>query len=112
IDWPEDVPGPVEMERRRVAAGTRPGASVTFQQFDFTLGQPFEVTTTVLGEEEVELRGERRRLIKMRTTSDVLPETLSWIEPDGSEAKTSTSLMGMEITTVPASLAEVEEFVA
>lgn len=110
IEWPDDVPGPVELERRRRAAGNAPGTSLSFLQFDFTIGEPFELTTTVVGEELVEIAGEERRLLKVVTTSDLLPETVAWLDDDGGEVKTSTSLMGMEITTVPAGAEQVARF--
>lgn len=110
IEWPDDVPGPVELERRRVATGMRPGASLTFVQFDFTVGETFEMTMTVVGPESLEIDGQPRQLVKVRTTSDLVPETFAWIDQDGQDVMTSTNLMGLEMTTRPTTREKVSRF--
>ncbi|MFH0944582.1 MAG: transglutaminase-like domain-containing protein [Planctomycetota bacterium] len=113
IDWPEDMPGPREQERRLARTGFEPGASISMSQFDFTLGDPFESTQTVQGDEDVELPGGVRRLHKILTIPDLagMPETTSWVDDDGSMVKSSTSMMGLQIETVLSDAKTVDRLV-
>ena len=110
IDWPADMPGPRELQRRLARTEFEVGAGITVSQFDFALGEPFRVTQTVLGDEDVDLPGGTRRLHKILGVSDLdgLPDTTSWMDDDGAMVKSSLSMMGLSMVTVLADRATIE----
>ncbi|MBI4879251.1 MAG: transglutaminase domain-containing protein [Planctomycetes bacterium] len=114
IDWPADVPGPKEVERRTAALGEAPGKSTSFHQFDFMLGEPSLVTSTVEGVEEVPLGGETRRLRRVVTRFDQagMPDVTTWIDEQGFALKTSMSMAGLTIISELASKERVDAFLA
>lgn len=85
-------------------------------------GQPLEVVVLVpemlrFGkaryvfdrEEEVEVAGTRRRLRRVTSTVDILPEirTAEWLDPDGKLQKSAVPLLGMELVSVRSTMEEV-----
>ncbi len=112
IDWPADVPGPKEVERRTAALGETPGQSASFHQFDFMLGEPSRVTSTVQGVEEAPLGGETRRLRRVVTRFDQagMPDVTTWVDEHGFALKTSMSMAGLTIVSEIASKERVDAF--
>jgi len=112
IDWPEDVPSALELERRLARTGFKPGASIQTHQFDFSMGEVFGVTVTVESDEEIELPSGPRTLHRVVEVPDLagLPETVSWVDDDGAMVKSSTSMIGLQMETLLSDSREVSEF--
>ena len=112
IDWPEDMPGPLELERRLARTSFKPGASFRAAQFDFTMGEEFNLTTTVEQDEQLELPTGPRMLHRVVSVPDLagLPETTSWVDDRGAMIKSSMSMMGLHFDTVLADQVAVQEF--
>jgi len=95
IDWPDDVPGPRELERRLQATGFEPRATFTVMGFDYSLGDTFETIVKVVGDENLEVDGEQVRLHKIESKPASLPTVYSWVDDRGHALKTSTDMNGM-----------------
>ena len=111
-DWPADVPGPEELRRRVLATGFRPGASISFHQFEFTLGAPMAASIEVEAEERLEVRGREELLFRTRLVPSApeLPPTTTWVDVEGQTCRSSSTMLGMTIETVLVDEARVAEY--
>lgn len=101
--FPADAVGPVKAERDAMAKGLAPGTSVTHRIFapDLTPDRSVSLTWDVIGPEDRDILGVRKRLHKVKATTDFMPGLAMWlwIGDDGSAWASETTMLMLKIET-------------
>ncbi|MSR56746.1 MAG: hypothetical protein EXS05_03625 [Planctomycetaceae bacterium] len=100
--WDTSIKAPGYQERMLRESPLKPGETRTLQSFEPFVGKLNKVTLTAGGEEVVELLGgQSRKLLKVSMDSSIAPGTRvdEFLDSQGEALKTSTSLLGIGMTT-------------
>ncbi|MCX7805897.1 MAG: transglutaminase-like domain-containing protein [Planctomycetota bacterium] len=101
--FPGDTVGPVKAEKDAMAKGLAPGASMTHKVFvpELTVDKAVLMTWEVIGPEERDILGVKRRMHKVKTTTDFLPGVPMWMWMDDNRSiwASETTMMMLKIET-------------
>ncbi len=99
IDCPADTLGPYALTRKIEKELANPGHSFEARIWSTDLSKAILLKVRVVGEEEIEHRGEKVRAIRVEIEPQTkgLPSSVSYSLPDGTELRTEVEVLGMKM---------------
>lgn len=99
IDCPADTLGPYALTRKIERELANPGHSFEARIWSTDLSKAIAIKVRIVGEEEIEHRGEKIRAIRVETEPQVkgIPKSVSFGLLDGTELRTEVEILGMKM---------------